>query len=289
MTGPIILLGATSILGYSLARLFPGRILPFVTPGTRAQSVRAWPALNLEDPSWAHSLFEERRPDILLYCHAVCDVPKCEDAPEWARAINVGHVHRVLALPARTRLVYVSSDHVFGGDGVYDEQSPPCPISVYGRTRVEAEELVQQRPGSLVIRVGLPIGPSPNGRTGHWDWLHYRLARSLPVTIVHDEYRSAVWADDLAARVMQLAESAVTGIRHVAATRAVSRTELADHLLSLSNKPAAYLTESHRQRSTPHLGQVELATVYRDAFSRPLASVLDGAKPSWNDVAPGHS
>ena len=290
MTSSILLFGATSILGYSLARLFSGRVQPFVTPGARARSVRSWPALNLEDPAWGSSLFEERRPDILLYCHAVCDVPKCEDAPEWARAINVGHVRRVLAaLPTRTRLVYVSSDHVFGGDGVYDEQSPPCPISAYGRTRVDAEELVTQRPGSLVIRVGLPIGPSPNGRTGHWDWLRYRIERNFPVTIVDDEYRSAVWADDLAARVMQLAESPATGVRHVAATRAISRTDLASYLLSLLDKPATYTTESRRQRSAPHLGRVELATVYRDALSRPLVSVLDSRTPTWNDVAPGHS
>lgn len=289
MTGPIILFGATSILGYSLARMFPGSILPFTTPGTRARIVRSWPALNLEDPSWVRSLFEEWQPDILLYCHAVCDVPKCEAAPDWARAINVGHVRRVLAaLPAQTKLVYISSDHVFGGDGVYDENALPCPISVYGKTRVEAEEVILRRPGSLIIRVGLPIGQSPNGRTGHWDWLRYRLERNFPVTIVHDEHRSAVWADDLAARVMQLAKSPASGIRHVAATRAISRKELADHLLSLLNKPAAYRTESRRQRPAPHLGRVELATVYGDALSSPLASVLENRKESVQ-VAPGHS
>ena len=59
------------------------------------------------------------QPDVLIYAHAVCDVPKCEAAPEWARALNVGHVERVLsALPVKTRLVYLSSDHVFGGDEI---------------------------------------------------------------------------------------------------------------------------------------------------------------------------
>jgi dTDP-4-dehydrorhamnose reductase len=135
----------------------------------------------------------------------------------------------------------------------------------------------------------LPIGPSANGRTGHWDWLRYRIERNFPVTIVDDEYRSAVWADDLALRVMQLAESTATDVRHIASTRAVSRTDLANYLLALLDKPAAYLTESRRQRSAPHLGRVELATVYRDALSQPLASVLDGTKAAWNDVAPGHS
>jgi len=260
MTRPIVLFGATSILGYSLARQFPERVEAYGTPlDARARLDQKWP-------------------DILIYGHAVCDVPKCEGSPEWAREINVGHVRRILSLlPTYTRMVYVSSDHVFGGDGAYDEEAEPCPISVYGRTRVEAERLVVERPGSLVIRAGLPIGPSPDGRTGHWDWLRYRIDRKFPITIVSDEYRSAVWAEHLARRVMELAESSATGIRHVAATRVASRIELANHLLALLDKPAGYSTETRWQRAAPHLGHVELTTVYDDALSRPLVSVLESA------------
>ena len=177
----------------------------------------------------------------------------------------------------RRGLIYVSSDHVFGGDGVYDEASSPCPISVYGRTRLDAEELVLTRSDSLVIRIGLPIGPSPNGRTGHWDWLRYRVEHNLPVTIVHDEYRSVVWVNDLALRVMQLAESTETGIRHVTATRAASRVELANYLLSVIGETTEYARESRHQRAAPHLGRVELATIYRGELSRPLPSVLDAS------------
>ncbi|MBM4260887.1 MAG: sugar nucleotide-binding protein [Deltaproteobacteria bacterium] len=275
-----LLFGATSILGFSIANLFPQTILPFVTRANRSKAIRTWPVLNLEDPNWPATVFAKHQPDVLLQCHAVCDVPRCEVAPEWAREVNIVYLKRVIdALPDKTKLVYVSSDHVFGGDGVYDEASAPCPISVYGRTRVEAEEMVLQRAGSLVIRGGLTIGPSPNGRTGHWDWLRYRIGKNLPVTIVHDEYRSVVWADDLALRVMQLAESAETGVRHVAATRAISRVELADHLLSVFGKSAHYRRESRFERSAPHLGRVELASRYRGELYNPLSCVLDSPRP----------
>jgi len=271
-----ILFGATSILGFSIANLFPETVLPFVTRANRAKSIRQWPVLNLEDPAWPATIFARYEPDIFLQCHAVCDVPRCEAAPNWAREVNIIYLKRVLdALPHQTRLVYVSSDHVFGGDGVYHEDSPPCPISVYGRTRVEAEEIVLSRPGSLIVRVGLPIGPSPNGRTGHWDWLRYRIGKSLPVTIVHDEYRSVVWADELALRVMQLAESGETGIRHVSATRAISRIELANHLLAIFGEPANYQRESRFERAAPHIGRVELASIHSGELFKPLRCVLD--------------
>jgi dTDP-4-dehydrorhamnose reductase len=277
VTRSTLLFGATSILGFNLARLFPETIVPFISPGNTSQPVRQWPVLHMENPDWPERIFAQYQSNLLLYCHAVCDVQKCEADPDWAHEINVQHLRRVMeALPEKTRLVYVSSDHVFGGDGEYDEHSRPCPISVYGRTRVDAEELVLGRHQSLVIRTGLAIGASPNGRTGHLDWLRYRTQRNLPITIVEDEDRSVVWVTDLSERVMKLAQSTETGIRHVSATRAVSRVELANYLMSFLGEPPNFRCESRHQRPTPHLGRVELTSVYGDTLSRPLASVLDG-------------
>lgn len=277
MTPSIVLFGATSLLGFHLVTLFPKTVRPFISPGNASPTVRQWPALELDNPAWIEDLFQRTQPDILLYCHAVCDVPKCETYPKWAYAMNVQQVDQVMtALPTQTRLVYVSSDHVFGGDGVYSEESPVCPITVYGQTRVEAEQLVLRRQGSLIIRAGLGIGGSPNGRTGHLDWLRYRTQQNLPITIIEDEYRSVVWQRDLARRVMLLAQSAETGIRHISATRAVSRVELATYLMNTLGQAPAFTIESRHQQPTPHLGRVELASVYRGDLFRPLSSVLDG-------------
>ncbi len=282
MNHPILLFGATSILGFTVARLFSDSVIPFNSPGNTASTVQQWASLHLEDPEWVDTILNHHQPQVLLYCHAVCDVPKCEADPGWANEVNIGHLERVLqALPHQTRLVYVSSDHVFGGDGLYDEQSPPCPISVYGRTRVHAERLVLERPQSLIIRTGLAIGPSPNGRTGHVDWLRYRTRRHLPVTIVEDEFRSAVWVTDLARRVMKLARTRETGIRHIPATRAISRLELAHYLLTHLELRADFHSESRHDRPTPHLGRVELISAYHDEWSAPLPSVVDGGKATF--------
>ena len=275
------LFGATSILGFNLAKTFSGSLVPFTSPGNRATAVQFWPRLKLEDPEWIETIFAQYQPETLLYCHAVCDIPKCEADPEWAYEINVRHLQRVLkALPNQTRLVYASSDHVFGGPGTYDEYSPPCPISVYGRTRVEAEQVVLERPQSLIIRTGLAIGPSPNGRTGHLDWLRYRTQRQLPITIVEDEFRSVVWVEDLARRVMALSRSGETGIRHIPATRALSRIELAHYLLKQLGLEARFHCESRHNRSAPHLGRVELLSSYQDEWATPLPSVIDSQESS---------
>ena len=188
--------------------------------------------LNVENPSdW--NVLGSRPPQLLIYCAGVCNVQRCETDPRFAWSVNVGGVASMLdALPESTALVYISSDHVFSGrDRLYLESSTPDPLSTYGETRVAAERLISKtRPDALIVRVGLCIGTSPCGRVGHLDWLRYRHARGLPMTVIDGEFRSAVWADDAAMRILALASRRVRGFRHVVATRAVSRPQLAQAL-----------------------------------------------------------
>ena len=91
---------------------------------------------------------------------------------------------------------------------------------------------------------------------------------------MEDEYRSTVWVEDLAVRVMDLARSPQIGIRHVTATQAISRVELANYLLNRLGLDLNFDRESRHQRSVPHIGRVELASVYTGGLSTPLSSVL---------------
>ena len=134
------------------------------------------------------------------------------------------------------------------------------------------------RPEQLVVRSGLWIGPSATGRIGHLDWLRYRHAPALPMTVVADEPRSAVWAEDAARRVWELARTEVTGIRHLVATRAVSRPELGrvpqralrDRRRARASSAATAARRTSAASSSP--------TRYGDALAAPLPSVIpDGA------------
>ena len=95
------------------------------------------------------------------------------------------------------------------------------------------------------------------------------------MTVVSDEVRSAMWAEDAARRVWQLAHSELTGIRHITATRAVARPELARVIIRNFEIGATFAVESRRDRRTPHLGNVELGTRHADALAAPLVSPMD--------------
>lgn len=276
-----LLLGATSVMGFTLARRFPDRIAPLANPHNRAADGEAWHRARLDEPGEWLPLLAAEPPSLVIYAHAVCDVGKCQRHPDWAWRMNVDSLATILAhLPPAARFVYLSSDHVFGGDGVYRESTPPAPISVYGESRVAAERLVLARPGSLIVRFGLPIGVSLSGRNGFYDWLRYRQQRGLPITVIGDESRSAAWADDIADRVLAMAQSPLTGIRHIPAQDAVARPQLAAFLMNWQGLPVDFEIRSRAEQRHPHLGHVEIASDYHDEYAAPLASVMaTGAVP----------
>ena len=271
------LFGATSMLGWSILRAGRSEIVAYCNALTREPPERIDHGIDLDDERAVAELFRtEPAPKLIVNCAGICDVGSCEESPDFAHTVNVEGTRVLLAhAPAGTRIVHLSSDHVFSGDtGPYDEDSPTDPVSVMGQTRVAAEALVLARANTLVIRAGLWIGPSSTGRIGHLDWLRDRTRRGLPMTVVADEYRSAVWAEDAACRVWQLAQSDVTGVRHVVAERIVARPVLAAYLNERFQIGAQFGTETRAERKNPHLGKIDLRTRYRDELAAPLPAVV---------------
>ena len=269
-----MLFGASSMLGYSLFRARP-QIPAYVNGKTRRSPQGITGAIDLDNEPAVAALFAEHQPHLIVQCAGVCDVENCETSPEFAWRVNVEAMRILIRhAPATCRIVYCSSDHVFSGDtGPYDESSQTDPLSVYGQTRVAAEQLMLARDNTLVIRSGPWIGPSATGRNGHLDWLRYRHARGLPMTVIADESRCAVWAEEAAERVWQLAASDITGLRHLVTPSAISRPDLAVYLSAKFAINAQISVGKRSDRPAPHPGHVELRTVHRDLLAAPLAAI----------------
>lgn len=278
-----LILGANSMMGWTLFAPLAGArarsdLVGTCSPKTRRPKGSGLQTLDMVEAEEVKAFLGSVRPQVVIHCAAICKVEKCERHPDYAWDVNVGGTLNLLhCLPDDVRLVYCSSDHVFSGDtGPYTEESIPDPISYYGQTRVESERLVlEHRPDALVIRVPLCIGPSYNGRSGHFDWLRYRCGKGLPMTIVQDEFRSAMPTQAAAHRILEMVDSDLSGIRHLRATKLASRPALAEALSRRQGLEAVLNFETRSQRRVPHLGRVELQTVFADRFAAPIPSVLD--------------
>jgi UDP-glucose 4-epimerase len=85
------------------------------------------------------------------------------------RAINVGGTRRLVAAAKKAgvhRMVYFSTINVYGpGDleKVCDENSPINPVSIYGKTKAEAERIVLSEMRAVVLRLAAVYGPRMRG------------------------------------------------------------------------------------------------------------------------------
>ena len=93
-------------------------------------------------------LAREKKPDVIINCAAHTNVDKCEEQWELAYKINaIGPRNlSIAATEVGAKLIHVSTDYVFAGDGTrpYVEYDTPAPISAYGRSKYEGEKFVQQ-------------------------------------------------------------------------------------------------------------------------------------------------
>jgi dTDP-4-dehydrorhamnose reductase len=202
---------------------------------TKRHGLGEWYDGLLEDYKRVSEILEKHEPEIIVHTQAMCNLDLCELKPDKTHLINVEATEKLLdALdPKKHRLVYMSSDHVFSGNkGNYTEDDALDPVSVYGRTRKAAEELIQKRfPDALIIRPGLVIGRSLQGNIGPFDFLRSRVVKNQTASYFVDEFRSPIEAQDLIAGMMHLIGCHAKGIYHLAGDERISRYDLAKRLI----------------------------------------------------------
>jgi nucleoside-diphosphate-sugar epimerase len=108
------------------------------------------------------------RHDVLLPLAAIVGAPACDRDPWLAQAVNRDAVALLNRLRSRQQLVvYPVTNSGYGtksGSVYCTEDSPLTPISLYGRTKVEAEaELLASR-NTITLRLATVFGMSPRLR-----------------------------------------------------------------------------------------------------------------------------
>ena len=151
----VLIIGSSGFVGGHLA-CEAERAGYEVTRGERAAG------LDVANPASVAAALDRSRPDAVVLLAALSDIDRCEAEPRLASRVNVEgalNVARACAA-AGVRLLFTSSGAVFDGarEG-YSEDDAPTPVSVYGKTKAEAERKVAMHaPGALIVRFGLVLG-----------------------------------------------------------------------------------------------------------------------------------
>ena len=232
----ILVTGANGLLGQMVVRLCAGRegVTLLATAKGEERIGAPLKANNVDyrtlditsKQDWEKAL-DDFCPDSVLHAAAMTQVDDCEAQPELCHTLNVDAVDRgATACEARgVHFVLLSTDFVFDGqEGPYDETAVPAPLSVYGRSKWEAEKRVQRLTSPwAIVRTVLVIGSVPGlSRSNIVLWAVDALRQGKTITVVQDQWRSPTWAEDLARGCLAVSEKKATGIYHISGPEVLS-------------------------------------------------------------------
>ncbi|MGH2355251.1 MAG: NAD-dependent epimerase/dehydratase family protein [Chloroflexota bacterium] len=141
--------------------------------------------------------------DAIVHLAAVVGFGACNADPHRAESVNVGGTRTLLAArqPGQT-LLYASTGSVYGAvpDGLCHEGIDPAPLSLYGRTKLEAERMVLDAGNAVAFRFATAFGMSPRMRVDLLvnEFVYAAKRRGFLVVYDKDARRTFVHVRDMA-------------------------------------------------------------------------------------------
>jgi dTDP-4-dehydrorhamnose reductase len=192
----ILLLGKNGQVGWELQRSLA--VLGEVVALDRSGSDEL--VGDLTDPAGLERTVQAVQPQVIVNAAAYTAVDKAESEPELARTINAlaPGVLAQAAVRHNALLVHFSTDYVFDGSGnaPWKEDDLTGPLSVYGRTKLEGEQVIAASGcRHLILRTSWVYG----ARGGNFAKTMLRLARERELlTVIADQIGAPTGADLLA-------------------------------------------------------------------------------------------
>ncbi len=246
---------------------------------------------DLADLDGLRNTIRQLKPDVLINAAAYTAVDKAESEAEQAHTINALAAgllaEETEALDAW--LVHYSTDYVFNGSGEkpWSEIDATAPLSVYGTTKLQGEQLIQaSHCKHLIFRTSWVFG----ARGNNFAKTMLRLAKERDsLNVINDQIGSPTGAEllaDVTAHALRVAvqRPEVSGLYHLVAKGTVSWFDYARLVLDFAEKSGVAL-KVPADAVTPILTSQFPTPAQRPLNSRmnanKLESTFDLSLPSW--------
>ncbi|MBL4593677.1 MAG: NAD(P)-dependent oxidoreductase [Flavobacteriales bacterium] len=233
----ILITGSNGLLGQKLVKLLAGKgnieLLATSKGENRINNKEGYQyqPLDITNKEEVLVTVNEFHPDTIINTAAMTNVDACELNKELCWDLNVNSVKYLIEASERnkTHLIHLSTDFIFDGEeGPYKERDEPNPLSYYGKSKYEAEKLLQKSNVKWsVARTIIVYGIGENmSRSNIVLWAKEALEKGNPLTIVDDQFRSPTLAEDLAMGCWLIAEKQAEGIYHLSGKDVMSIIDL---------------------------------------------------------------
>lgn len=264
MKKKILVTGCNGQLGRAIRDEYQGNEVEFINTDV-AESAGVY-ALDITDVSAVLDFVRKTNPQVIINCAAHTNVDACEQ--QWDAAYRINAIGprnlSIAANEADAKLIHVSTDYVFEGNGdkPYTEFDIPNPVSAYGKTKLEGENFVKEfAKKHFIFRTAWLYG---NGK----NFIKTMLGLSEKydeVNVVCDQQGSPTSAAELARAIHHYEPTENYGLYHATCEGDTNWADFTEEIFKRAGK----------NTKVNHVTSEQYAAMNPAAAKRPAYSILD--------------
>lgn len=216
----VFITGVCGQLGYDVMNEVTNRGYEGIGSDIKENTAFNYIKLDITNKEMVKKVISEIKPDIIVHCAAWTSVDMAEDDDKkvLVRDINVNGTKYLseAAKEVSAKMVYISTDYVFNGQGDTPwapDQKDYSPLNVYGQTKLEGELAVSNTLDNyFIVRIAWVFGLNGN------NFIKTMLNLSNKyneLRVVDDQIGTPTYTYDLARLLVDMIETDKYGYYHV--------------------------------------------------------------------------
>ena len=221
------------------------------------------------------------QPNVIIHCAAYSKVDLAEENPTTCMEVNVKGTENIAKICGKinAKMIFISTDYVFSGDKdkPYEVDEFTKPLSVYGKSKLDAEKIVQRYLHKyFIVRISWLFG----SRGNNFVRTIIKLAKEKSeINVVNDQIGSPTYTKDLSQFLVELARTNKYGIYHATNEGFCSWAEFAETIIKFKKmtcKINGTTSEEYMTRAVrPKNSRLSKASIEKNGFKR---------LPRWEDA-----
>lgn len=205
--------------------------------------------LDITNPLEVERIITKYEPYAVINTAAMTNVDQCETDKENCDLLNIKAVEYLIKACTKHKvyLVHLSTDFIFDGEsGPYKEEDEAKPLSYYGKSKFEAEQLLLNSGIEYsILRTIIVYGVAAKmSRSNIVLWAKSALEKGDKVKVVNDQFRMPTLAEDLAQACILAIDKRAKGIYHISGKDYMSVIEMVKRIAKFYNLDESLIEET---------------------------------------------
>lgn len=237
----ILITGSNGLLGQKIVRQLKKREIEFIATSKGENrnpdcDDSRYVSMDICSEDEIAIVFKTYLPTHIIHTAAITNVDACELNPVACFETNVAATEKLFNQTKKigAHFQLLSTDFIFDGEkGNYKEEDEPNPLSVYARSKVDAERFLLNDTylNYSIVRTIIVFGVANNlTRTNIVSWAKDALSKGQEMRIIDDQFRAPTWADDLAWACIRICELEKRGVFHISGPETMSIFEIVERV-----------------------------------------------------------